>query len=262
MLILLSPAKTFAASVPRLRRELTTPRLLDHTRQLVDVMRGMSVADIATLMRVNPDIAARTAEEYADLELPFTRDNALPALLAFSGEAYRGLDADRLDARDLTEAQKTLRILSGLYGVIRPLDLIAPYRLEMGTRLATERGTHLYDFWGTHLTDMLAEDLTASPGADVVVNLASKEYSDAVDLKALDVPVISPRFEDTDARGRRTVVTVYAKHARGAMAAWLVQSRARTATDVLGFDGDGYAYDPATSTPTQPVFWRPFSARP
>lgn len=262
MLILLSPAKTFAPSVPTLRRDLTTPRLLDRTGELTQILRRMSVAEIAALMRVNPEIAARTVQEFADLTLPPTPDASLPAVLAFSGEAYRGLDAAHLETRDITEAQKTLRILSGLYGVLRPLDMIAPYRLEMGTRLATPRGRTLYEFWGGAIAEVLAGDLDASPGARVVVNLASKEYSEAAHLESLDARVVSPRFEDTDARGRRAVVTVYAKHARGAMAAWLIRHRARTAADVKDFDSDGYRYDAAASTPAQPVFWRPFSARP
>lgn len=224
-------------------------------------MRGLDVEAVSSLMGVSPDLAALTVERAADFELPFTQANAYPAALAFNGEAYRGLRAaERFTTRDFTEAQKTLRILSGLYGVLRPLDLIQPYRLEMGTRLVTATGANLYDFWGTALAELLQRDLADSPGAAVVVNLASKEYASAA--ASLAAPWISPRFEDTDARGRRSVVTVYAKHARGTMAAWLVQQRVRRVSQIRDFSGDGYRYDEGASTESVPVFWRRFADRP
>ena len=263
MLILLSPAKSFDLETPLTTKRHSEPRLLSHAAELVAAMRSLAVADFSRLMGISPDLAALTAERAADFELPFTPRNARPAILSFNGEAYRGLDASRrFDARDFTEAQKTLRLLSGLYGVLRPLDLLQPYRLEMGTRLATARGADLYQFWGSLITETLREDLAESPGAAVVVNLASKEYSDAVDMAALGAPVVSPRFEDTDARGRRSVITVYAKHARGAMTAWIVQNRVRRASHLQAFDGDRYRYDPAASTASVPVFWRRFADRP
>ena len=263
VLILLSPAKTFDLTSPLATTRHTQPRLLDHTEELVEEMRALSVSDFSRLMDISQDLAALTAERAADFELPFTQANARQAVLAFDGEAYRGLDAPgRFDTRDFTEAQKTLRLLSGLYGVLRPLDLIQPYRLEMGTRLRTDRGRDLYEFWGTTIADLLARDLADSPGADAVVNLASKEYASAVDEAALGAPMIAPRFEDTDARGRRSVVTVYAKHARGAMAAWLVRNRVRRVSELKEFDGDGYRYDAGASTPSAPLFWRRYQDRP
>lgn len=263
MLILLSPAKTFDLDSPLATKRHTQPRLLEDSEELIDELRVLSVSDFSKLMDISQDLAALTAERAADFELPFTPANARQAVLTFNGEAYRGLDApNRFDTRDFTEAQKTLRLLSGLYGVLRPLDLIQPYRLEMGTRLRTTRGRDLYDFWGTTIGDLLKKDLADSPGADVVINLASKEYSSAVDLDALGAPMIAPRFEDTDARSRRSVVTVYAKHARGTMAAWLIQNRVRRVSQIKDFGGDGYRYDPAQSTEHVPVFWRRFSDRP
>ncbi len=262
MLILLSPAKSLDYATPIPRLSATLPRLLEESERLVEVMRGKSVAELAALADISDELAALNAQRWAEFSLPFTPRNARPAVLAFDGDVYRGMDVrERFGTRDYTEAQKTVRILSGLYGVLRPLDLIQPYRLEMGTRLATDRGASLYDWWGTAVTDLLAADLTASPGADVVINLASSEYYGAVRQERLDAPVISPRFEDTNAQGRRSVVSFYAKRARGEMAAWLVTKRARTASAVKDFDAAGYRYDKASSTREVPVFVRSFTDR-
>jgi len=281
VLILLSPAKTFDLHPAGTRAggegpsphavrpaTLTQPRLLEHTEELVEEIAAIDVAQVARLMNTSDNLAAQAREYANDFELPHTPDNALPAVLAFHGEAYRGLAArGRLDTRDLTEAQKTLRILSGLYGVLRPLDLIQPYRLEMGTKLRTRRGTGLAEFWGERLTRLIASDLEDSPGEPTIVNLASKEYSSAIGLDGLEesVPgarVISPRFEDADARGRFSVVTVYAKRARGEMAAWLIQDRVRRASQVRGFTSGGYFFDDGASSPSVPVFRRRFADRP
>ena len=177
MLILLSPAKSldYASRIPRL--PVTTPRLLAESERLVEVMRRKSVAELAALADISDELAALNAQRWSEFSLPFTRQNARPAVLAFDGDVYRGIDArQRFGARDYTEAGKTVRILSGLYGVLRPLDLIQPYRLEMGTRVTTDRGNSLYDWWGAGVTDLLAADLAASPGSKLVVNLASSEY--------------------------------------------------------------------------------------
>ena len=262
MLTLLSPAKSldYESRLPKVTP--TEPRLLDESERLVEVMRAKSVADLAGLAGISDELAALNAERWASFRTPFTRRNARPAVLAFSGDVYQGLDVrHRFGTRDYTEAQKTVRILSGLYGVLRPLDLMQPYRLEMGTRLATDRGRSLYDWWGSRITGMLRDDLAASPGADVVVNLASGEYFGAVRPDELDAPVVSPRFEDTDARGRRSVVSFFAKRARGELAAWLVLNRVRSASAITRFDGAGYRYDKASSTPEVPVFVRSFADR-
>ncbi|MEA4944458.1 MAG: peroxide stress protein YaaA [Propionicimonas sp.] len=262
MLILLSPAKALDVTSPLPKVAVTQPRLLAQAEELAAVMRTRSVADLAALSGISDELAALNAGRWADFHTPFTRRNARPAVLAFNGDVYQGLDArHRFDTRDYTEAQKTVRILSGLYGVLRPLDLIQPYRLEMGTRLETDRGRSLYEWWGTTITDLLGADLASSPGADVVVNLASAEYSGAVDAARLGAPVVSPRFEDTDARGRRTVISFYAKRARGELAAWLVARRARTASVLKRFDGAGYRYDKTASTAQVPVFVRAFANR-
>ena len=162
----------------------------------------------------------------------------------------------RFGERDWTEAQKTVRILSGLYGLLRPLDLVQPYRLEMGARLATDRGRSLYEWWGGRVTDLVAQDLAASPGPEVVVDLASQEYSRVVQAERLPGRVVTPRFLDADASGRYRVVSFSAKRARGEMAAWLVLHRVRSARALADFDGAGYRYDAERSTPDRPTFVR------
>ena len=263
MLILLSPAKSLDYESPLPKVTSSQPRLLEEAEQLVGVMRTKSVADLAGLAGISDELAALNAERWASFHTPFTRRNARPAVLAFSGDVYQGLAVRRrFGTRDYTEAQKTVRILSGLYGVLRPLDLIQPYRLEMGTRLATDRGRSLYEWWGSRLTGQLRDDLAPSPGVGVVINLAAGEFFGAVRPGELDAPVVAPRFEDTDARGRRSVVSFFAKRARGELAAWLVLNRVRTASAITGFDGAGYRYDKAASTSETPVFVRAFADRP
>jgi cytoplasmic iron level regulating protein YaaA (DUF328/UPF0246 family) len=262
VLILLSPAKSldFDSGLPPLRP--TQPRLLAESEQLAELMRTRSVADLAALSDISEELAALNATRWAEFHTPFTRRNARPAVLAFSGDVYQGLDArGRFATRDYSEAQKTVRILSGLYGVLRPLDLIQPYRLEMGTRVATGRGRSLYEWWGPSITRVLRADLAAAPGADVVVNLASAEYFGSVRPDELGAPVVSPRFEDTDPRGRRGVVSFFAKRARGELAAWLVLNRVRTPGVLKQFDVAGYRYDKAASTAEVPVFVRAFGDR-
>ena len=257
MLAVLSPAKSLDYESPLPTRKHSQPRLLAEAQGLIDVMRTKTPAEIASLMHLSDDLAHLNARRYADFEQPFTTKNARPAVLAFKGDVYLGLDAQhRFDERDFTEAQKTLRVLSGLYGLLRPLDLMQPYRLEMGTRLATTRGRNLYDWWGTTVTELLAEDLAASPGPKVLVNLASEEYAKVIVPAALDAEIIAPRFEDQDKNGRPRVVSFFAKRARGEMAAWLVQHRVRSVKALRDFDGAGYVYDAERSTRGQPVFVR------
>ena len=262
MLSLLSPAKSLDEVSPLPTKRFSEPRLLDESERLVEVARGLAASELAGLMHLSDDLAALNAQRFANWSRPFTRGNARPAVYLFDGDTYRGLAArERFDARDLTEAQKTVRILSGLYGVLRPLDLIQPYRLEMGTRLATPRGATLYDWWGDAITDVLRADLDASPGAPVVVNLASAEYFRAVRVERLGARVITPRFEDADPRGRRSVVSFYAKRARGEFAAWLVLNRVRTPSALTRFAAAGYSYDAASSSPDEPVFVRDYADR-
>ena len=257
MLTLLSPAKSLDYESPLPTAKHTQPRMLDRAEELIDVMRGKSIPELRELMDISEDLATLNAERYQEFETPFTPENARPAVLAFDGDVYRGLDAGSFGERDFTEANKTVRILSGLYGVLRPLDLMQPYRLEMGTRLATDRGDTLYDYWGSSITELLNDDLAESPGPKGVVDLASNEYFSAVDTELLDGRVVSPRFLDEAKDGSFRVIAYWAKVARGTMAGWIVRERVRTWTALTEFSLDGYEYDEERSTPDEPTFVRP-----
>lgn len=257
MITLLSPAKSLDFESRPATRKRSVPRLLEETEALIDVMRRKSPDEVAQLMELSDELARLNVDRYADFTVPHTWRNARPAVLAFNGDVYQGLAApQRFDERDFTEAQKTVRILSGLYGVLRPLDLIQPYRLEMGVRLTTDRGRSLYDWWGDQVSKLVSADLAESPGTPTVVNLASEEYFKVIRPEVVGAPVVSPRFEDADAAGRFRVVSFFAKRARGAMAGWMVRNRVRTVGALKRFDEDGYRYSPERSTARVPVFVR------
>lgn len=256
MLSLLSPAKSLDFESPLATSRRTQPRMLEESAGLIDIMREKSVADIASLMHISEELSTLNASRYATYDDQHTRKNSRPAALAFNGDVYQGMQADQFDARDFTEAQKTLRILSGLYGLLRPLDAIQPHRLEMGTKLRTARGKTLYKWWGNKVTDQLRADLDESPGAGVIINLASTEYFGVLDTERLGARVISPRFEDRDADGKPRIVSFHAKRARGLMASWLVRNRIRSASAVTDFEADGYVFDPTRSTKDVPIFVR------
>lgn len=256
MLSVLSPAKSLDYESPLPTKKHSEPRLVGQSAGLIEIMRTKTPADISKLMHISDELAHLNATRYQDFTPTHDPKNSRPALLAFAGDVYQGLDAASFDARDFTEAQKTIRILSGLYGLLRPMDLIQPHRLEMGTKLASARGQSLYDWWGTQVTDLLRRDLDASPGADVLVNLASNEYFKVLDGERLGARIISPRFEDRDKDGEPRIVSFHAKRARGTMAAWLVKERVRTASKLPEFAEDGYEYDEERSTKDVPVFVR------
>ena len=257
MLIVVSPAKSLDYESELPTKKHSEPRMLDDTQALVDVMAEKSPADIAKLMSVSQGLAELNHERYQDFEQPFTIDNARPALLAFTGDVYLGMDpAGTFTERDFTHAQKVLRILSGLYGVLRPLDLMQPYRLEMGTSLETDRGKDLYTFWGDRITEQLNADLAESPGANVLVNLASNEYFGSVDTSKVDARVITPTFLDSKNGGPYKIVSFFAKRARGAMSGWIIKERIKSAKALTDFDGMGYRFDTERSTVDQPVFIR------
>jgi cytoplasmic iron level regulating protein YaaA (DUF328/UPF0246 family) len=257
VLIVVSPAKALDFESPLPTRKFSEPEGLDRTRELVSVMRGKSPDELSSMMKISPQLGELNFERFQDWSTPFTPDNARPAVLAFNGDTYLGLDAPgTFGERDYTQAQKVLRILSGLHGVLRPLDLIQPYRLEMGSKVATDRGNTLYDFWGGDVTDRLNADLAASPGAKVLVNLASNEYFSVVQPERVDGRIITPRFEDAKGDGEHKVVSFFAKRARGAMAGWIVRERITAAKALVEFDDLGYRYHPELSTADEPVFRR------
>ncbi len=257
MLIVVSPAKSLDYESPLPTKKHSEPRMLDHSRELVAAMAKKSPRDISKMMRVSESLGELNHERFQDWETPFTTENARPALLAFTGDVYIGMDArGSFGERDYTQAQKTLRILSGLYGVLRPLDLMQAYRLEMGSSLVTGRGKDLYGFWGGHITDTLNADLAASPGAQALINLASNEYFGAVDASRIDGRVVSPVFLDSKDGGDYKIVSFFAKRARGAMAGWIVRERIKSVAGLKAFTAMGYRHDRERSTVDQPVFIR------
>ncbi|HYE43516.1 MAG TPA: peroxide stress protein YaaA [Caulobacteraceae bacterium] len=253
MLFLLSPAKSLDFSPAPAPHPSSRPRLIDDAAVLARRARRLTRADLRRLMHLSDALADLNRTRFQALD-PTDDDTGLQAAFAFNGDVYAGLRARTLDAGDLAWAQGRLRILSGLYGVLRPLDRIQPYRLEMGVRLNTRRGTNLYDFWGDRIARVLNDDL-AGQAEPTVVNLASKEYFAAVDLKALRARVVSPRFlEERDGEAR--IVSFFAKKARGAMARWAVERRIERAEDLKGFDRDGYRFRPDVSSDEDWVFAR------
>lgn len=261
MLILLSPAKSLDYESKLTTRKHTEPRLLEHSTELIDVMRTKTVDEIAEMMSISMELADLNARRYVEFETPFTRKNARPAIFAFDGDVARGMNArESFSERDFSEAQKTVRILSGLYGVLRPLDLMQPYRLEMGSKVKTSRGDTLYDYWDGVIAPTLNADLAESPGPELVINLASGEYFGSVNKKVLNGTLVSPRFLDQAPGGEYKIISFSAKWARGAMAAWLVRNRIRSARALRDFDVAGYRYDPSQSTTNEPTFVRPRAA--
>lgn len=254
MLIVLSPAKTLDYDSPLPAHHTTQPRMLTRSQQLIDRAKSLSASELSRLMKVSDRIAQLNERRFAEWTTPFSTRNARAAIFAFKGDVYTGLDSACFSADDLAVAQQRLRILSGLYGVLRPLDLMQPYRLEMGTRLATERGANLYSFWGDTITDQLRADMQAA-NTDTLINLASNEYFKAVTPSRLGARVIAPVFQD-EKHGRYKVVSFWAKKARGRMAAWIVKNNLTHAAQLQPYNLDGYCYVPDVSTETALVFRR------
>ncbi len=255
MLLLLSPAKSLDYDTPLPPRlPHTLPAFMSEAAQLVEALRTLAPQDVAQLMSISDRLAALNVARYAAWQTEATAANARQALLAFDGDVYAGLDARSLSLPDLQWAQQHLAILSGLYGVLRPLDWMQPYRLEMGTRLATPAGANLYRFWGTRIAEHLDERL-AGERAPLVVNLASQEYFKAVALPALRARVLECVFQDWHG-GQYKVIGLHAKRARGLMARWAIQQRARSPRSLQGFDSEGYAFAADASTPGRLVFRR------
>lgn len=254
MLIVVSPAKTLDYESPLATKNYTLPELTDHSAELIEVCRELTPADIATLMKVSDKIAGLNAARFAEWQPEFTMENARQAILAFKGDVYTGLEAETMSEEDFAYAQQRLRMLSGLYGLLRPLDLMQPYRLEMGTKLANSRGSNLYQFWGEIITDKLNQAL-AERGDKLLVNLASNEYFKAVKPKKLDAQVITPVFKDCK-NGTYKVISFYAKKARGMMARYILDNRVESVEALKQFDVAGYYFVPAESTESELVFKR------
>jgi cytoplasmic iron level regulating protein YaaA (DUF328/UPF0246 family) len=254
MLMVISPAKTLDFETPPTTKRYTQPQFLNHSQELISQLRDLTPAQIGELMHLSDKLSGLNAARFGSWNPAFTPENAKQALLAFKGDVYTGLDADTLSAADLTYAQKHLRMLSGLYGLLRPLDLMQPYRLEMGTKLANARGKDLYAFWGDRISEWLNEALKVQ-GDDVLLNLASNEYFSAVKRPALNARVIETEFRDQK-NGQYKIISFYAKKARGMMARFVISERISKPKDLMQFDVHGYRYSKEQSSADKLIFLR------
>ena len=254
MLFLLSPAKSLDYDTPAGDVPHTLPQFTAQAAELIEVLRPYSPQQIAELMDLSDALSVLNVARYEAWSPKFTAKNAKQAVLAFNGDVYEGLDAKTLNAKQLDWAQEHVCILSGLYGVLRPLDWMQPYRLEMGTSLKNPKGANLYKFWGAQIAQYLNERL-AKDKSPVIVNLASQEYFKSVDRKTLQARVVECVFEDYKG-GKYKVISFNAKRARGLMARWAITHKANKPEDLLAFDSEGYAFDNAASEPDRLVFRR------
>lgn len=253
MIFLLSPAKSLDMS-PVHTDVVTMPRMQPHTDELVGLLRQKTTGDLKQLMSISDALAELNVQRYRGFAPSYTEENAKQAILAFTGDVYQGIDAADFTAAELAYAQAHIRILSGLYGVLRPLDRIQPYRLEMGTRLVTERGKNLYDFWGNAITDLLNEDV-AEQSTPVFVNLASNEYFKSVKRKALNGKLIDIDFKE-ERDGKYKVISFFAKKARGLMCRFAAKHNLEDPEHLKGFDLEGYAFNADLSSESKWVFTR------
>lgn len=254
MLIVLSPAKSLDFKTPVEVKTPTLPEFASESAKLIANLKQLAPQEIANLMGLSDQLAILNVGRYRDWSKKFTLDNSKPAIYAFNGDVYDGFDAATLDAKSIAFAQDHIRILSGLYGALRPLDLMQPYRLEMGTSLNNVRGKDLYAFWGNRVTKSLREVLEKQK-KPLLLNLASEEYFKVLQANDLDCPVISPVFQDAK-EGKYKIISFYAKRARGLMARYVVENRIKESADLQGFNLDGYRYCAAESKPNKPVFRR------
>lgn len=254
MLSIISPAKTLDFESPNKVRKSTQPRLLGQSAELVEDARCLSPEDIQSLMGVSEKIADLNHARFMNWSIPFSKDNARQAVLAFKGDVYTGLQADTMDGGQLAYAQQHLRILSGLYGLLRPLDLIQPYRLEMGLKFTNRGGANLYQFWGEYITRLLNQDLHKSK-SDVLVNLASNEYFKALKPGLLEADIVTPVFKDLKS-GKYKIISFFAKKARGAMARYIINHELNSIDGLKKFREGGYRYNVAESSARELVFTR------
>lgn len=258
MLMLLSPAKKLDYTSASAFEAHTQPELLDHAKDLIGGLQKLSPQDVCGLMNLSDKLGALNYQRFQAWQPPFSAANARQAVLAFQGDVYLGLDAGTMSSDDLHWAQNQLRILSGLYGLLRPLDLMQPYRLEMGTKFANARGANLYQFWGGIITDKINRclcDADSGKGGPVLVNLASNEYFKSVQPKELNATIITPVFMDQK-NGKYKVISFHAKRARGLMAAFAIKNRILEVDQLKKFDGGGYYYQKSYSTEDKWVFTR------
>ncbi|EMP56810.1 protein YaaA [Marinobacter santoriniensis NKSG1] len=253
MLMVISPAKTLDYESPLATQTYTQPEFLDDACELVDQLKALEPHQISNLMSISDKLGQLNADRFRTWHTPFTPENARQAILAFKGDVYTGLAAESFSEDDFQFAQEHLRMLSGLYGVLKPLDLMQPYRLEMGTRFENHRGKDLYAFWGSRITDEINRLLANDDG--VLVNLASNEYFKSIRKKDLEGRLITPQFKDWK-NGQYKMISFYAKKARGLMCRYAIQNRITQADDLKGFDLDGYYFSEDQSNGDNWVFLR------
>ncbi len=254
MLVVVSPAKNldYESEIPV--SDFSQPEMMDQTQTLVEICRQLAPAELASLMSISDKLAVLNANRFAEFTLPFTPDNARQALFAFNGDVYTGLDAYSLDQKTIEYAQSHLRILSGLYGLLKPLDLMQAYRLEMGTKLANSKGKDLYHFWGDSITENVNQALRAQ-GDNILVNLASNEYFRAVKTAKVDGMIITPVFKDKK-NGQYKTISFFAKKARGMMARFILENQINDVAGLKSFADQGYAFSDTHSNATELVFLR------
>lgn len=253
MKIVVSPAKSLDFETALPTSKYTQPQFLEQSEKLNAILKKKKPKALSKLMSISDNLAELNWERNQQFSLPFTTDNARPAVYAFNGDVYQGLDAYTIAEKKLDKLQDTLRILSGLYGILRPLDLMQPYRLEMGTQLKVGRNKNLHEFWKKQLTDHLNAELE---DGELFINLASNEYFGAIDEKKLKVPVITPIFKDWK-NDKLKIISFFAKKARGSMVRYILDRKAKTLDDIKGFDYDGYLFSAEhTLKENQPVFIR------
>lgn len=254
MLMLISPAKTLDYESPLATQSYSHAELLPQAQQLAEIAAALTPAELGQLMKISDKLAGLNAARFAQWTPDITPQTGRAAVLAFKGDVYTGLDAERLSEADFEYAQSHLRILSGLYGVLKPLDLMLPYRLEMGTRLANPKGKDLYAFWGEQITEVINRAV-AQQGDNLLINLASNEYFKSVKSAKLQANLITPVFKDLK-NGQYKVISFYAKKARGMMVRYLIENRVTELEQLQQFDSAGYTYSRDLSTPDSPVFLR------
>jgi cytoplasmic iron level regulating protein YaaA (DUF328/UPF0246 family) len=253
MLTVISPAKKLDYSSTVEPQAHTQPELLSHAKELLKGLKTLSPQDVCALMGLSDKLGALNYERFQEWRTPFNQKNARQAVLAFKGDVYQGLDAQSMSAGELAWAQDNLRILSGLYGLLRPLDLMQPYRLEMGTKYSNARGNDLYKFWGNIITDEINKVLVGK--TPVLLNLASNEYFKSVQTKDIKGQIISPQFMDKK-DDKYKIISFYAKKARGLMSAYIIKNKITVVEKIKGFDSDGYSYNAAMSEGDKWVFTR------
>tara|TARA_B100001989_G_scaffold57712_1_gene38336 strand:- start:336 stop:1103 length:768 start_codon:yes stop_codon:yes gene_type:complete len=253
LVTIISPAKKLDYSPVEKNIDSTIPSLLEHSNELIKDLKSLNPQEVSSLMSLSDKLGALNYERFQEWKTPFTKSNSKQAILAFKGDVYQGLDAESLSETELIWAQKHVRILSGLYGILKPMDLMQPYRLEMGTKFATKRGQNLYDFWNSIITEELNKNFSSDNTN--LLNLASNEYFKSINVSELKANVISPVFMDKK-NGKYKIISFFAKKARGLMTRYVIKNRIEDITDIQNFEEGGYFFSEAMSEDNKPVFCR------